>query len=138
MRRFLIPLLLCCLAALKQEAVAQGNLQFNRVVFMEMSVAQTSTTVYSETSQSITVPANKVWKIESASGTSLVPSSLQTGAGAGYMLINGEVISLGSNGSWLPVWLPAGTYTLTLRSSIQNTAFTFSGFISVIEFNIVP
>ena len=118
--------------------LAQGNLQFNQVKLV--------TTLQ-------TVPANKVWKVESvifpipADDPPFV-SSGSTGCSfntrRNYAIsIDGTLTKVGhlasgyANSSWdyyfmttsLPVWLPAGA---TLSGGPCNNK------ISVIEFNIVP
>ncbi len=123
---------------LNQLAFAQGNLQFNQV---KLVTAQE------------TVPAGKVWKIESviyniAEGS----TTYQTGNSgnctssdynSAAIVVAGTPTKVGqgtsplaySNGAYvhsytiLPIWLPAGT---TLSGGICLNK------ISVIEFNITP
>ncbi len=113
---------------------AQGNLQFNQVLRIN-NIAQT-------------VPANRVWKIESymQSQTSLSdgveisscnlidrhhPFLINTKP---YFIINGSP-GHGSSGTYmavgnqLPIWLKTGDLVQT--TCIDN-------FLSIIEFNIVP
>ena len=113
---------------------AQGNLQFNQVLRVN-NIAQT-------------VPANKVWKIESymQSQTSLSdgveisscnlidrhhPFLINTKP---YFIINGSP-GHGSSGTYmavgnqLPIWLKTGDL-------VQTTCL--DNFLSIIEFNIVP
>ena len=113
---------------------AQGNLQFNQVLRVN-NIAQT-------------VPANKVWKIESymQSQTSLSdgveisscnlidrhhPFIINTKP---YFIINGSP-GHGSSGTYmavgnqLPIWLKTGDV-------VQTTCL--DNFLSIIEFNIVP
>lgn len=112
---------------------AQGNLQFNQIV----TVGTTS----------LTVPAGKVWKVESYL-QSQVAYDVNYSAGcinANYhrpLVINNNnyyffgnmaTANSGANyvttGNSLPVWLKAGDQIRTVCSS---------DFASVIEFNIVP
>ena len=123
---------------LNQLALAQGNLQFNQVKLVTALE---------------TVPAGKVWKIESviyniAEGS----TTYQTGNYGGCntndynsaaIIVAGTPTKVGqgtsplaySNGAYvhsytiLPIWLPAGT---TLSGGICLNK------ISVIEFNITP
>ena len=113
---------------------AQGNLQFNQVLRIN-NIAQT-------------VPANRVWKIESymQSQTSLSdgveisscnlidrhhPFLINTKP---YFIINGSP-GHGSSGTYmavgnqLPIWLKTGDL-------VQTTCL--DNFLSIIEFNIVP
>lgn len=112
---------------------AQGNLQFNQVVTVNAT--------------SLTVPAGKVWKVESFL-QSQVAYDANYSAGcinANYhrpLVINNNnyyffgnmaTASSGANyittGNKLPIWLKAGDQIRTVCSS---------DFASVIEFNIVP
>lgn len=112
---------------------AQGNLQFNQIVTVNTT--------------SLTVPAGKVWKVESYL-QSQVAYDVNYSAGcinANYhrpLVINNNnyyffgnmaTANSGANyvttGNSLPVWLKAGDQIRTVCSS---------DFASVIEFNIVP
>lgn len=123
----LLPLIimLIAFAAVK----AQGTLQFNQVKLV--------TTVE-------TVPAGKVWKVESVLGDYLVSSCSTNPMHRILVNSNNVTVSRSStvqfNGScfgWqgiatvtsLPIWLPAGS-TLAISNNVSS--------ISVIEFNIVP
>ncbi|OJW84954.1 MAG: hypothetical protein BGO69_10445 [Bacteroidetes bacterium 46-16] len=76
----------------------------------------------------ITVPANKVWKIETGS---------VIGSGNVVLKLNGSEIHDATGAPHtFPIWLPAGSYTLTLANG--NNAISASGFISAIEFNLTP
>ena len=106
-------------------AFGQGNLQFNQVLLLN-STANSNLTLG-------TVPAGKVWKIESFGGFS---------GGAVYGTLNGNtagtlcrntVNNSFEQASWtLPVWLPAGTQ---LGFTNNNGSFFW---YSIIEFNVVP
>ena len=108
---------------------AQGNLQFNQPILI--------TNVLS------TVPAGKVWKIESFTPTSIYQAH-NGNISAFQITINGDNRIVGmpagvnynySSGSHsavmhtLPIWLPAGA-TLIAGPGVAM--------ISVIEFNLVP
>lgn len=107
---------------LGQQTQAQGNLQFNQVVYFDITSGGT---------QNIAVPAGKVWKIESTGcgGTNtphlyLRNSSVQN---IGYL---GSPAS--TSNSALPYWLPSG-----FTGSLYNPAAARST-ISIIEFNVNP
>lgn len=120
---------------------SQGTLEFNQVRLVMASDGMQ------------TVPAGKVWKIESVfpyaetaaynistSSTSVSFAGCSTGTlyyYGKYININGEFISFGlSQGGIvtpLPLWLPAGT-TLCLSTS---TSFSAKGY-SLLEFNVIP
>jgi hypothetical protein len=94
---------------------AQGNLQFNQVLILD---GNTSTPTY-------TVPAGKVWKVESATISSI----------NGYLAlsINGSaasILQVVNGGNNLPYWLPAGTLVGFYIASV--------GKVSIIEFNVIP
>ena len=112
---------------------AQGNLQFNQVVTV-------STTT-------MTVPAGKVWKIESYSESEVTFNSnyssgcinvnyhrpLVINNNNYYFFGNMATASSGANyittGNKLPIWLKSGDQIRTVCSS---------DFASAIEFNIIP
>jgi hypothetical protein len=127
------------------EIHAQGNLQFNQVK------------IISNIDPPQTVPAGKVWKIESVftagdqdvygvqtSGTNL---SLFPACGVAtfyylysgrYLAINSIPISFGIHSAGeqmtnLPIWVPAGSTICTCT----NSGICARGY-SVIEFNIIP
>ena len=134
-----ISLFLCGLS------YSQGNLQFNQVK------------IVSNTDPSQTVPAGKVWKIESVISdggqdsypvqTSGAVQSFFSACGVPafyylyygkYLAINSMPISFGIHSSGgvmssLPLWVPAGS-TICMCTS---ATFCARGY-SVIEFNIVP
>jgi hypothetical protein len=98
------------------EAKAQGNLQFNQVKLV---------------STSDTVPANKVWKVESV----LYSSEHYNNS---TINLNGQVVYVRtyavSNGQsvWemsFPFWVPEGTI-LSVGANVRK--------ISIIEYNIIP
>lgn len=103
---------------------AQGNLQFNQVILLDIAVSGT---------QNITVPAGKIWKIESVGmGSS---SSNPT-----IYLRNASVVNIAffssatnSNSASYPYWLPAG-----FTGSFLNLHPSFRCTVSIIEFNVVP
>jgi hypothetical protein len=112
---------------------AQGNLQFNQIV----TVGTTS----------LTVPAGKVWKVESYSESEVTFNSNYSSGCVNtnyhrplvinnnnyYFFGNMATASSGANyvttGNKLPIWLKPGDQIRTVCSS---------DFASVIEFNIVP
>jgi len=124
---------------------SQGNLQFNQVK------------IVSNTDAAQTVPAGKVWKIESVisdGGQDAYPiqtsGSTQSFFGAcgapsfyylyygKYLAINSIPVSFGIHSSGgvmtsLPLWVPAGSTICMCTSS----TFCARGY-SVIEFNIIP
>jgi hypothetical protein len=101
---------------------AQGNLQFNQVINMSFTAANTTP---------VTVPAGKVWKIESC--------MLNTASNSyAYMLYNGVYYTMRQQQSSahnvnFPFWLSSGT-TVTFGGNGGGAG----GLLSIIEFNIIP
>jgi hypothetical protein len=113
----------------------QYNLQLNQVVLVSNTIQ--------------TVPAGKVWKVESYMQAGIAaPDMIEIGTACAYsdrhhpMIVNGQTYYLingspghGSSGTFLavgnllPLWLPAGA---TLRTACAKDV------LSVIEFNLVP
>ncbi|NDB35259.1 MAG: hypothetical protein EB023_07920 [Flavobacteriia bacterium] len=128
-------LLSAVLLLLGNNAIAQFNLQLNQVLLV------------GSTTQ--TVPAGKVWKIESYMQAGVtINEMVESTASCNFpgrhhaMIVNNQLYYLingspghGSSGTYmavgntLPMWIPAGT---TLRSSCSSDV------ISVLEFNLTP
>ncbi len=110
---------------------SQSTLEFNQVIWNTFS-GVTGTTF------TITVPANKVWKIESAGITIL------SGGNASVLRLEDVEIAhnfytsttntTNSPYNRFPIWLPTGSYVL----SVYNISGTAKAFISAIEYNVVP
>ena len=124
-------LVLIAICFISLQLSAQGNLQFNQVIKVSTST--------------MTVPAGKVWKIESyqqsnVSGTSNSTNTCDVARVRPY-IIDGQVyhniknIASGNAGfvytaeNRMPIWLAEGQTAATSCPS---------DFLSVIEFNIVP
>jgi hypothetical protein len=118
MKSLLFLLIFICFGALK----AQGNLQFNQVINMPFTGTNTTP---------VSVPAGKVWKIESCMLNT--PSNNYA-----YMLYNGvyynmrQQLSSAHNVNF-PFWLASGT-SVTFGGNGGGTG----GMLSILEFNIVP
>ena len=113
----------------------QYNLQLNQVVLVSNTIQ--------------TVPAGKVWKVESYMQAGIAaPDMIEIGTACAYsdrhhpMIVNGQTYYLingspghGSSGTFLavgnllPLWLPAGA---TIRTACAKDM------LSIIEFNLVP
>lgn len=123
-------------------ASAQGNLQFNQVIYVRMSYVLPNSNSFQTSQQTITVPPGKVWKIESASGSA--QGSTNYVSPTTTILLDGVNLTFynGSSGTYwetdFPIWLPEGTYTLAMVSSTSAVNTTITGRLSAIEFNIVP
>ncbi len=104
-------------------AKAQGNLQFNQIIVFDMASGAT---------QAISVPANKVWKIESTgTGASSNPSIDLRNSSAAAIAHFGSMTGAAATANY-PFWLPSG-----FTGSFQNLNAQRSS-ISIIEFNVVP
>lgn len=100
-------------------AQAQSDLQFDEVIFIELSPTQDS---------SFTVPAGKVWKIEQ--GGSAHPSSsyyiyLRNASGVNIGLIEYNQDGIEDT----PTWLPSG-----FTGSFYNNN-NYHGFVSILQFH---
>lgn len=146
MKRIVLSFFFALLACLcSQKSFAQGNLQFNQVInyVIPSQTVLNSGSNAASISGNLTVPANKVWKIESASykgkGNPAWTLTLDN-----YMLFTyTQTSGGGQNLYWptpYPIWLPAGTYNWQSTYYVNGNFFvTFEGAsISIIEFNIVP
>lgn len=126
-------LLFIAICVIAFDVTAQGNLQFNQVIKV-IDANQT-------------VPAGKVWKVESYHQTQIGISTNMPTTGCGDLsrprpyfvdnvsyhhiqpIGNGTSSYASSATNEFPLWLASGQ---TLRSSCPND------FLSVIEFNVVP
>ena len=120
---------------------AQGNLQFNRVVNLKYSVACNNSA--NTTVGIITVPTDKVWKIESASVSALSgwyrSIDLLNLYLDGHMLVQGggNLSTSSPTYSSCPVWLSAGTYPVIV-ANYTGSSYTAVSSLSIIEFNVIP
>jgi hypothetical protein len=109
---------------------AQGNLEFNRAIKQSGTVAGFSTL-------SITVPINKIWKITTGSIYANVSNcTLLLGQHIIAYYFSSTTATNHNLTCNLPLWLPQGTYLISLNFSNTATSgyYSYSG----IEFNIVP
>lgn len=137
-----IMIAMLCLCAFV--AKAQANLQFNQVKLIKLSYVTPNSNSYQVYDQVITVPAGKVWKIESVIGSAQGGTSNYVSPTTSVIL-DGVILSFysSSTGNYqaaaFPIWLPEGSYTLGLVSSASvTTGTTITGRFSAIEFNVVP
>lgn len=136
-------LTLTFLLAIQDITFSQGNLQFNKVINLEYFEAVVKNGI--PLIDTLNVPANKVWKVESA-GIAPIYSYL----GDRLMLNNFTLdiedydITKNSNGygseskSNFPIWLSTGKYILYLHRLGGFSRATIKSSLSIIEFNVVP
>ena len=114
-----------------------SNLGFSQVLNYEYT---SSLSAYSEvTVGTLTVPSNKVWKITSGSLQRDDNNSTNS-----CVLLVGKLTVFENNRSGnygvantllTPIWLSSGTYSVKIQHRSAGTV-TFSGGLSIIEFNI--
>lgn len=145
--------ILALFSALSSLLFSQGNLQFNQVLSYTGTVSCNGINTYcsANSPSSYTVPANKVWKLESAGFSSSVTNPHSTEIISTYLIINntyvyGGPVNRGSfapkNGILItsPVWLKSGDVLSWGMSSAVTTNHISSAsmHLSIIEFNIIP
>ena len=126
-----------CLCMMCMLVKAQGNLQFNQVV----TYTGTGSGSFSYTSPTWTVPAGKVWKIESASpslANSAVTRKINVEAGGGWGTFALTTASTETTINPFPIWLKAGDQVQLQAAGNCCSTTTFYYAISILEFNIVP
>ena len=111
-------LLILSILAVAIGAKAQGNLQFNQVITGAASLS------IGANSGLLTVPANKVWKIEAVNMPAVTGMQMQ---------INSIGTSIGN--CIFPFWLKAGN-TFSVFNGATSAAYSIQ--YSIIEFNIIP
>lgn len=121
---------------------AQGNLQFHRAVFetYPFVLSQPRDTVLF----SLIVPSGKVLKIESfgvgqknwVGGYSLIGMTLDSDVLIVRPPASSADPDLQSNSH--TIWLESGNHTLSFIADDSGSGVQFSGFISGIEFNLIP
>jgi hypothetical protein len=107
---------------------AQGNLQFNQVLNLEITCC---------TASAFTVPVGKVWKIESSMAyNNNSPTRITAINGnpmeaylTGYTYLNYGILPI-----TLPYWLPMNTQV----SFSTGSGIGQKGYVSIIEFNVIP
>ena len=117
---------------------SQGNnLQFNQVLNYDYEKNSGASYAWHNVG-TITVSANKVMKITSAStyvinvqGNNYISTSAIK---VGEQIIHSRLTNIGTEGN-LPTWLSQGTYNVYLYSTSATSSI--KGSLSIVEFNIV-
>jgi hypothetical protein len=142
-------LLLISICFFSMQLFAQGNLQFNQVISETFSVNGSVYNALYTSSSILTVPAGKVWKIESISfksssvNTTYAPSLFLKVNGNEILFNYGSQRNRNDGGGTLnnqAIWLKEGDI---IGFSMRNRCTTvcdqsIDGHLSVIEFNVVP
>jgi hypothetical protein len=117
------------LLILSNVSFSQGNnLEFNRVIYETISGVATSNTPSVINTKNLTVPANKIWKLENTT------VNFQLGSVGYYSCyLDGLLLN-----AYNPIYLPSGSYTLQLVGWVSSGTGNGGGYISGIEYNIVP
>jgi hypothetical protein len=110
-------------AGFSKQASAQGNLQFNQVI---------NYTIVGSTPFTFTVPAGKVWKIETVAVEYTNTPNVYLRNSSNQILAT--FYSSASYNNPLPYWLSSG-YT---GNFFLSNSSTYRGSVSIIEFNVVP
>jgi hypothetical protein len=129
-------------------STAQGNLQFNQVLSYTGSLSCNTNYCGAQSPTTYTVPAGKVWKIESAGFNGGIGMSnyfpqaylIINGVGAYGGLMSANQSTVTGKLITSPVWLKAGDvlgWGMNSNSATGGT-FSISMHISILEFNIVP
>ena len=147
---FLLIIFFCGITIFAQDT--PGNLQFNRVINLEyIKVLEGSSSSAGNNGdnllETLTVPANKVWKIVSASMTlgdrvrennplyNSSSNSVNLFIG-GTKIMHNHVHNTDFEQIRLPIWISSGTRNLNAyMTGTDNDPWWFS--ISIIEFNII-
>jgi len=139
MKKSLLVSIVVVIMASTLSVFSQGNnMQFNQVKHLTYSVSVNSGNTGWSDITTVTVPANKVWKIESSS---LYDAGANASTDAISLMLDKQLIFKGSQTggysptSFGPIWLGAGTYTLKRHIGLTGT---FEAAISILEFNLIP
>lgn len=129
-------------------AFAQGNLQFNQVINLNMTTPQgVGNSGTNNLTLTVTVPAGKVWKIESANvsyqyvlnGKYYVADATNETT---QLVLDGSIIAVESDNFYKtpgPIWLTEGAHTFILQGYINSSAqYKWNALITGIEFNVIP
>ena len=108
-------LLLTTIYFVSLQLSSQGNLQFNQVLSLDANSG----------GNPVTVPAGKVWKIESVAFSNNNAYFQIEWGGVNYFVLNNSTPYAN-----LPYWLPSGE-SVSLVANVNAK-------VSIIEFNVVP
>lgn len=127
---------------------AQGNLQFNQVINVTINTPSgVGNSGNNNQTVTVTVPAGKVWKIESAN------LSYQSASGGKYyvadatneitqLVLDGAIIAVESDDFYKTpgtMWLTPGTHTFILQGYINSSSqYRWNALVTGIEFNVLP
>lgn len=128
------------LLMLSYTALAQNNLEFSQVINQDISVVANGSTDYITNTITLTVPAGKVWKVESASvSEKYTGSTYSYHSLGGTLMLHNTIIGRQNNNfsNGLPFWLSEGDHDLILQGGTSSSSYSWFGHLSIIEFNVV-
>jgi hypothetical protein len=116
--------------AISMLSYSQDNLEFNQIIQGELSGTVSGPTIVG----TITVPAGKVWKLETRS---VVRTNYATvNVGRTSATIGGLLVYWDEYPTQSPVWLSEGTYDVSIDVSNGGIPYIFS--YNGIEYNLEP
>ena len=124
---------MCSFLVIAGFAQAQSNLQLAGVLRYKGSGSFNGSTPVTLTGN-IVVPTGQIYKIESASANAGVFLNCQ-------LAVDGQLVYSNNQAAYsttpsLPVWLAAGTYSVTFTAAISSGTGTFTAVVSGLEFNL--
>ncbi|MCB9234648.1 MAG: hypothetical protein H6581_23550 [Bacteroidia bacterium] len=130
-------------------AFAQVSLEFSQVLrpTFSGSLAVTGSAVLQ--TQNLTVPAGKVWKIVSAQATDVTNQGTFDGpcsaSNSAVIKMDNNILTYSNFTSTaifepiFPIWIPAGSYSFTFEALQSCSSLSqYSGYMSIVEFTVVP
>lgn len=129
------------------KTAAQGNLQFNKSLFIEIPAVASQSSPNSSWNYlgtyTLTVPSGKTVKIESCFPAVAIGGWPVGVGGAQIFLNDGCIYHTGGTNfgpiTFCPIWLPAGSYTFkVVLGASSSGGYNVKGIVSCLEFNIVP
>lgn len=119
------------------------HLEFGQPIFIELEGTTTSSTDVVVDSFVLNIPAGKTVKISSVGhGMERGTDGLLTTESGSHLFLNKKSLWYHGGGSTIPdpmpIWLPTGQYVFYLTGNGSSQLPIWRGYVSGIEFNIVP
>lgn len=144
----ILILILALFSALGSQLYSQGNLQFNQVLSETISLSGNGYTATYNSTNSYTVPAGKVWKIESVGF--MTYSGNNTYSPRVFLIVNGVQVLSNTGGTSAydrsgtlngqALWFKQGdVISFGMSNNCATTCSQSANIVmSLIEFNIIP